>query len=614
MCGQYPHAPSARSPLTICFARAAHTRVERLSSMPRATCGLNSLGQRGLRTSWTAADAFSGHLGPMFVGAPALRQRVGSMVLCSHSDGTNSAGPLIIQRARERNSQSAAIRSRGLLLTYGELLEHATTLCGVLTGLQPQTDDDRPRIAFCLPYTSAYVISQWATWLAGGIAVPLHNAHPSKELGFIIDDSDPCIVLCSKETRETIQPLCDERNITFLEISSDDARLTDRGPSSQGPVSGRLAWQGPPAHADDACLLIYTSGTTGRPKGVVWTHAMLEFWAEAMTAKWAWTPNDRITNYLPLHHVHGILNITFTALWNGALLSMEEKFSVRHAWAQLQSEENSEAPTLFMAVPTIYAYMISFYEQQPPEIQETMRQGAARLRLYVSGSAALQATYFNAWRNISGQNILERYGMSEVGMPLTNPHEVDSRREGWVGLPMSPDIEFKVVSDDSDTAASSEGKSEVGELRLRGPGIFKRYWRREDATVRSFDAEGYFLTGDVVERADDGWFRILGRSSVDIIKSGGFKISALEIERELLDHPSIAQVAVVGIPHDSLGESIAAMLVLRDGISDLSVSELGAWARERLADYKVPKQVKIVPEIPRNAMGKIEKKKVISQM
>jgi len=463
---------------------------------------------------------------------------------------------------------------------------------------------ENPRIAFCLPANVSYTITQWATWMSQGIAVPLYTGHPVKELEYIIEDSGANIVVFSPETKDIIHPICVQKGIPWIQLCSDKASVLSQEPTgfkTKNPVSSKVLSQ---RYDPRSAMLIYTSGTTGRPKGVVWTHDMLEFWANNMNQVWGWTNKDRITNWLPLHHVHGILNIVFTSLWSGAQLSMEEKFSVSKAWHEFQNP--SHHPTVFMGVPTMYSYLISAYDDADESTQAAMRRGAQRLRLFVSGSAALQATYFQAWRRISGQDILERYGMTEVGMPLTNPLN-NTRREGFVGMTM-PGITATILAENDEPIPETQFPV-VGQLALAGQGVFKRYWRRKEATMSSFDKQGFFKTGDVVEKSEDGWFRILGRSSVDIIKCSGYKISALEIERELLEHPNIAQVAVVGLPDDRTGEKIACMVVPKNPEEKLDANALRIWAKDRLASYKIPTVVR-VGEIPRNAMGKIEKKKV----
>eukprot|EP00188_Purpureofilum_apyrenoidigerum_P002168 Plantae.Rhodophyta-Purpureofilum_apyrenoidigerum.ctg23134.p1 GENE.Plantae.Rhodophyta-Purpureofilum_apyrenoidigerum.ctg23134~~Plantae.Rhodophyta-Purpureofilum_apyrenoidigerum.ctg23134.p1 ORF type:complete len:354 (-),score=72.33 Plantae.Rhodophyta-Purpureofilum_apyrenoidigerum.ctg23134:21-1082(-) len=350
-------------------------------------------------------------------------------------------------------------------------------------------------------------------------------------------------------------------------------------------------------------MLIYTSGATGRPKGVVWTHSMLESQYKALSDAWRWKRDDRIINFLPLHHVHGVNNVVGCAIWNGAQLDMMEKFDADKVWSRICSK--ADAPTVLMAVPTVYSQLIAAFEANP---SEERRAAGAKLRLYVSGSAALQNTYFRRWREITGHSILERYGMSEVGMALSNLYKGE-RREGWVGKPL-PEVKTKVA--DTETAeVTSEHGCATGELFLAGPGVFKHYWRRPKATAESFDEDGFFKTGDIVERDKDDWYRILGRRSVDIIKSAGYKLSALEIEREMLEHPNIAQVAIVGLPHDEYGQIVAALLVTKDKDASVDEKELRLWCKQRLASYKVPRVIKVVDAIPRNAMGKIEKKKVV---
>jgi malonyl-CoA/methylmalonyl-CoA synthetase len=254
--------------------------------------------------------------------------------------------------------------------------------------------------------------------------------------------------------------------------------------------------------------------------------------------------------------------------------------------------------TLFMAVPTIYARLIAAWEASPPARRRSLSEASARMRLMVSGSAALPVSVLESWRRITGHTLLERYGMTEIGMALSNPL-VGERRAGSVGAPL-PGVDVRLVDEAGDIVA--EGMP--GEIEVRGAGVFREYWNRPDATRAAF-RDGWFRTGDiaVVER---GAYRILGRSSVDIIKTGGYKVSALEIEEVLREHGDVSECAVVGVPDEEWGERVCAAIVARAG-APLDVETLRDWAHERLAPYKVPGHVLVVPELPRNAMGKVTK-------
>jgi malonyl-CoA/methylmalonyl-CoA synthetase len=334
-------------------------------------------------------------------------------------------------------------------------------------------------------------------------------------------------------------------------------------------------------------MIVYTSGTTGKPKGVVTTHANIAAQVTSLVTAWEWRADDWILLVLPLHHVHGIINVLTCALWAGARCEMLAKFEAEPVWTRIAAREL----TLFMAVPTIYGKLITAWEAAPPERRRAWSAGCAspRMRLMVSGSAALPVQRLERWREISGHVLLERYGMTEIGMALSNPLGGE-RRPGFVGTPL-PGVAVRLVPG-------------TGEIEVRGATVFLEYWRRPDATAAAFQ-DGWFRTGDVAV-VEHGAYRILGRSSVDIIKTGGYKVSALEVEEVLRTHPAIAECAVVGVEDPEWGERIC-VAVERRGAADLTLAALQTWAKERLAPYKIPRALRSVPALPRNAMGKVTK-------
>ena len=346
-------------------------------------------------------------------------------------------------------------------------------------------------------------------------------------------------------------------------------------------------------------MIVYTSGTTGKPKGVVTTHANIAAQVTSLVTAWEWRADDWILLVLPLHHVHGIVNVLTCALWAGARCEMPAKFDAERVWVRIAAGDL----TLFMAVPTIYGKLITAWEAAAPERRRPWSAGCAppRMRLMVSGSAALPVQRLERWREISGHVLLERYGMTEIGMALSNPLH-GTRRPGSVGTPL-PGVETRLVDD----AGRPVPPGKTGEIEVRGAAVFLEYWRQPEATAAAF-RDGWFRTGDVAV-IEDGAYRILGRSSVDIIKTGGYKVSALEVEEVLRTHPAIAECAVVGVEDPEWGERICAA-VERRGEAELTLAALQAWAKERLAPYKIPRALRSVPTLPRNAMGKVTKPEV----
>lgn len=482
--------------------------------------------------------------------------------------------------------------------TYQDLLDaSARAARRLLAGL---ADLGEARVAFCVTPSFEHVAVQWGIWRAGGLAVPLAVSHPAAELAYVIQDAQAAIVIGHPDAADQLHPLATAAGARFvttrelLDAGAESGQAGDAGPGRPDPGDTPPGPALPTVAESRRALMVYTSGTTGKPKGVVTTHANLRAQITALIEAWEWMAEDRILLVLPLHHVHGIVNVVSCALWAGARCEMLPRFDAEEAWRRLESGDL----TLFMAVPTIYRRLISVWEAAGPERRARMRTGCGRLRLMVSGSAALPVQTLEEWRTISGHTLLERYGMTELGMALSNPLRGE-RRPGSVGTPL-PGVQVRLVNQRGTVVPPGE----PGEIEVRGPNVFLEYWRRPDATRAAFH-DGWFRTGDtaVLER---GAYRILGRSNVDIIKTGGFKVSALEIEEVLRTHPAVAECAVIGLQDPEWGERVSVAIELRPGQS-LSLEELAAWARERLAPYKIPRALRTVPALPRNAMGKVVK-------
>jgi malonyl-CoA/methylmalonyl-CoA synthetase len=483
----------------------------------------------------------------------------------------------LISRAREHRGRTAVV-DQDAGYSYGDLLAASERVATSLLADLP--DLNERRIAFLTPPDFSYVTTQWGIWRAGGIAVPLATSHPAGEWEYTLRDSGASVAVAGEGFREALTPAATNAGVPMLDVRDALA----------GSALGALPVVAPSRRA----MMVYTSGTTGRPKGVVTTHENLAFQVGCLVEAWGWVPDDRIVLVLPMHHVHGIVNVLTSALWAGAACEMLPTFDAAAVWDRLASGE----PTLFMAVPTIYRKLVAAWEAAPPERQARWSSGAARLRLMVSGSAALPVQTLERWREITGHTLLERYGMTEIGMALSNPL-VGERRPGFVGTPL-PGVEVRLV--DESGAAVPPGTP--GEIEVRGGNVFLEYWGRPDATRDAF-REGWFRTGDVAA-LEGGAYRILGRTSVDIIKTGGYKVSALEIEEVLRSHPAVAECAVVGVADPEWGERVSAAVELRPGAS-LELETLKGWAKEQLAPYKIPRALRVVQALPRNAMGKVTK-------
>ena len=485
----------------------------------------------------------------------------------------------LLARVRTHGGRLAIVAPEGSF-TYDQLWDAAGGVAATL--LQGAPDLAEQRVALLAPPGFRYAASLLGIWRSGGVAVPLAVSHPRPELEYVIDDSRASHLLTTTELAAKLEPIAQERGLalTVLDLS-------------QTPAPGDLPLLSPERRA----MIVYTSGTTGKPKGAVFTHRTVHYQMTGLIAGWGWRPEDRILHVLPLHHSHGIIIILLCALWSGAVCEMTPRFDAEAVWQRLASGEI----TLFMAVPTVYTRLVAAWEAASPAEQARLSQGAAGLRLMVSGSAALPVRVLNQWQEITGQVLLERYGTTETGIVLSNPLD-GPRLAGTVGRPLWPEG-VRVMDKKGDPVP--EGVP--GELLVRGPSLFLEYWQRPQATAEAFQ-DGWYRTGDVVV-VEKGIYRIMGRSSVDIIKTGGYKVSALEVEETLREHPAVLDCAVVGLPDEEWGQRVAVAAVLKP-MASLDLEGLRAWAKELLAPYKVPSRLILVEQLPRNPMGKVTKKQV----
>ena len=489
--------------------------------------------------------------------------------------------PLIAQVA-SHGDHLALVTKEGAF-TYRDVLEASARIAGAL--LASQGDLREARVAFLTPPGFDYVTTMWGIWRAGGIAVPLCVSHPPPELEYVIEDSDAALMVAHPTFEPTLRPIAAARQVSLC-LTSD---LFD---TSQGLL--------PSIAASRRAMILYTSGTTSKPKGVVTTHANIQSQVTTLISAWEWTSDDRTLLVLPLHHIHGIINVLTCALWAGAVCEILPRFDAQQVWDRFMHS----GLTVFMAVPTIYVKLIALWEAAAPEQQDAMSRACSNMRLMVSGSAALPTTTLDKWQAISGHTLLERYGMTEIGMALSNSLH-GPRLPGYVGFPL-PGVEVRLV----DEQGQIVGSGTPGEIQVKGPSVFLEYWRRPEASIKAF-RDGWFCTGDIAV-VEEGACRILGRDNVDILKTGGYKVSAIEIEEVLRTHPDIQECAVVGVQDVEWGERVSVALVLQPG-QNLSLEALRQWAKDRLAPYKVPSQILIMDELPRNAMGKVTKPHIVQQ-
>ncbi|MCF8707475.1 acyl-CoA synthetase [Rhizorhapis sp. SPR117] len=475
------------------------------------------------------------------------------------------------------NDRIALIDGEGRV-TYGALNDHTNRLAtGLLDG---KKDMEEERIAFFLPASTDYVAVMHGVWRAGGIAVPLNVGSTIAELEHYLRCARVTRLVAHAEHHSMLGELCVNLAIRLLQPSE---LMADNAASLPDVPDNRRA------------MMVFTSGTTSKPKGVVTTHGNIRAQVTVLLDAWGWSHSDSIPLFLPLHHVHGIINVLSCALWAGATVHLFPRFDASAIAAHVAAGDYS----VFMAVPTIYVKLLDHLDSLDEGAVQAVCDGFAAMRLNVSGSAACPVPLFEQWQARTGQVLLERYGMTEIGMALSNPYHGE-RRAGHVGQPL-PGVEVRLYGED-ERPIVEEGQP--GEIRVKGPNVFLEYWDNEQSTRDSF-RDGWFCTGDMAVVEQDS-YRIMGRTSIDIIKSGGYKISALEIEAVLLAHPAVAEIAVIGVEDETWGEMVAAFIVPRQG-RKAEAGEIMAWSAEQLSSYKVPRLIRFVDTLPRNAMGKVTK-------
>ncbi|RAK77076.1 acyl-CoA synthetase [Aspergillus fijiensis CBS 313.89] len=514
------------------------------------------------------------------------------------------------------------------------------------------------RVAFLAENSYDYVVTLLSILASDAIALPLSPAFPVGELKYIMDNSQAKVLLATEKYANKAQDVL--KAGLDREPILDVKKKIEVGATSLGPSSVTL--EDVTGQQPRGGMMLYTSGTTNRPKGVLIPQSALTAQAASLLQAWEYTAQDRLLHLLPLHHIHGTVNAIVTPVLAGSSIEFMFPFNADAVWKRLAApflpesvpdpqKKKKEIITFLTAVPTIYNRLLSSFPTLEPEVQTAARTAIrpANLRLNISGSAALPTPTKQAWQALSDGNVLlERYGMTEVGMAISCGLAVGDRVDGSVGWPL-PSVEARLVDTDTDEVIRPgqeidprTGREREGEIQLRGPTIFQEYWANAAATRESFvpaeDTRGdWFKTGDVATRrlvegagsgASGDWARgpmyfIQGRRSVDIIKTGGEKVSALEVERELLSLPQISEAAVVGLPSDQWGQKVAAVVVLNPEFATTGGRNGKPWGamdmrralKDRLANYKLPQEMKVLSgPIPRNAMGKVNKKTLVKEV
>lgn len=469
--------------------------------------------------------------------------------------------------------------TEGPSLSYGELFDRAGQAANALLALGVRPGD---RVAAQVDKSSDMIVLALACYRAGAVLLPLNTAYTLAELEYFLADAKPALVVCRPSLLHEVRALADNLALSAVE---------SLGLARNGTLAAKMAQARPhfdpvPRTGADLAAILYTSGTTGRPKGAMLTHHNLSSNALALVDYWRFTREDVLIHALPVFHAHGLFVATNVVLLAGSTMIFQPRFDADAVVDALPRA------TCLMGVPTFYTRLLA---------HSRLTQDKTRhMRLFVSGSAPLLAETHAAWRSRTGHAILERYGMTETNMITSNPYDGD-RVAGTVGLPL-PGISLRIAEPETGRILN---EGETGVIEIKGPNVFNGYWRMPEKTAEEFRPDGFFITGDLGKIDDRGYVHIVGRGK-DLIISGGFNVYPKEVEIEIDALPGVHESAVIGLPHPDFGEAVTAMVVPKKEEAPTEeglLKELGG----RLAKFKLPKRVFFVEELPRNAMGKVQK-------
>jgi malonyl-CoA/methylmalonyl-CoA synthetase len=482
--------------------------------------------------------------------------------------------------------QSIAVETdTGLYYSWQDLLDASAMLANLLDSLGLPLGS---RIAVQVEKSVEALTLYLATLRAGLIYLPLNTAYQSAEMAYFIEDAKPAVVVCSARNFGWVSKLAFTAGTAYVFTLNDDRSGSLLERAAAFSRNHRVVQCAP----DDLGAIIYTSGTTGRSKGAMLSHGNLLSNARVLQKVWGWRSaeegGDVLIHALPIFHVHGLFVAIHGALLNGSKMVWLAKFDPKVALRYFPQA------TVFMGVPTLYVRLLG-------EVGLT-REAARNIRLFISGSAPLLIETFTEWQTRTGNTILERYGMSETIMLTSNPYLLrDGARVGGTVGPALPGVQLRVMADVGSVVSSGE----IGAIQVKGPGVFKGYWNMPEKTAEEFTTDGFFKTGDVGRVDAQGYVTIVGRSK-DLIISGGYNVYPAEIEGYINALPGVAESAVVGVPDADFGEVGVAVVIAKPGAT-VDPADLLAQLKSTLANFKIPKRCFVVNELPRNAMGKIQK-------
>lgn len=482
--------------------------------------------------------------------------------------------------------RTAVETDHGLVYSWRDLDRATAMVANLLDSLELPPAS---RIAVQVEKSVEAMVLYLATLRAGHVFLPLNTAYQSAEIEYFIGNAEPAVVVCSPKNHGWVSKIAFTAGTQYVFTLGDDrtGSLLERAAHHSDRHTPAVRSD------DDLAAILYTSGTTGRSKGAMLTHGNMRSNAVMLREYWQWQPDDVLIHALPIFHVHGLFVAIHGALINGSKMIWLGKFDPRLAISKFPEA------TVFMGVPTLYVRMLA-----EPTLTKAQ---AAHMRLFISGSAPLLIETFTEWQARTGHTILERYGMSETVMLTSNPCGPDARhggaterRGGTVGFPL-PGVTLRVMEDDGQPVK----RGEIGGIQVKGPNVFKGYWRMPEKTAEEFTADGFFKTGDVGKVDERGYVTIVGRSK-DLIISGGYNVYPAEIEGYINEMPGVAESAVVGVPHPDFGEVGVAVVVARPGAA-VDPERVIAELKSKLANFKIPKRCEVVAELPRNTMGKVQK-------
>ncbi|MCS7267533.1 MAG: malonyl-CoA synthase [Geminicoccaceae bacterium] len=460
--------------------------------------------------------------------------------------------------------------------TYGDLLARSAAYARMLVGSGLSPGD---RVAVQVEKSAENLFLYFGCLRAGGVYLPLNTAYTLSELEYFLSDAEPRIVVVAPERVAEVKRLAPRAVVLAL-----DAR--GRGSAAEAADAAAGPFSDIPRGADDLAAILYTSGTTGRAKGAMLTHRNLASNAMVLKDYWRITAEDVLLHALPVYHVHGLFTATNTLVAAGGAIIFLPRFDLDLVFRFLPRA------TVMMGVPTYYTRMLA-----DPRLG---RETVAKVRLFISGSAPLLPETHRAFLERTGHAILERYGMTETGMNASNPYEGE-RRAGTVGFPL-PGVEIRITDPETGRVLPA---GEIGMIEVRGPNVFKGYWKNPEKTKAEFREDGFFVTGDLGRFDEKGYLSIVGRAK-DLVISGGLNVYPKEVEEAIDALPGVVESAVVGVPHPDFGEAVIACVVRAKGAA-IDEAAIQKALADKLAAFKRPKRVIFLDELPRNAMGKVQK-------